>query len=53
MMQRPFLNSCIVSNTGIFSVLNFALEQKSFAPDIELYLAKNVAIETIWLLVVR
>lgn len=53
MMQRPFLNSCIVSDTGIFSVLKFALVQKKFAPDIELHLTKNVAIDTIQLLMVR
>lgn len=53
MMQRRFLNSCIVSDTGIFSVFNFALTQKSFASDIELHLAKNVAIDTILQLVVR
>ncbi len=53
MMQRRFLNSCIVSDTGIFSVFNFALMQKSFASDIELHLTKNVAIDTILQLVVR
>lgn len=53
MMQRRFLNSCIVSDTGIFSVFNFARVQKSFASDIELRLTKNVAIDTILQLVVR
>lgn len=53
MMQQPFMNSCIASNTRIFSVLKFAPAQKSFVPDIEMYLAKNIAIDTILLLVVR
>lgn len=53
MMQQLFLNSYIVSDTGIFSVLIFARAQKSFVSDIELHLAKNIAIDTIWLLVVR
>lgn len=34
-------------------MLKFALVQKSFVADIELHLAKNVAIDTILLLVVR
>ncbi|CUK45111.1 Predicted protein (fragment) [Listeria monocytogenes] len=42
-----------MSDTGIFSVFNFALMQKSFASDIELHLTKNVAIDTIQLLMVR
>ncbi|EFR99181.1 hypothetical protein NT03LS_2717 [Listeria seeligeri FSL N1-067] len=42
-----------MSDTGIFSVLKFALTQQSFASDIEMYLAKNIAIDTIWANVVR
>ncbi|EQC0942439.1 hypothetical protein ACY2GC_002717 [Listeria monocytogenes] len=42
-----------MSDTGIFSVFDFALMQKSFASDIELHLTKNVAIDTILQLVVR
>lgn len=52
-MQQPFMNSCIASNTGIFFCVKFAPAQKSFATDIEMYLAKNIAIDTILLLVVR